>query len=82
MESRQGEVEAIANSIASLVGPIMMMALGEHSPSKVTRAIGAYAAEGLELGILDGAGNVENAAREVANGAADTLMYTTILKVS
>ena len=77
INSKAGEAIAAAEAIASAIGPIMMAALGEHSPSKVTRQIGAYASEGLTLGILDGAHNVEFAANKVANNAIDVMFETT-----
>ena len=63
---------AAARRVANQVASIMAQALQEHSPSRRTRKIGAYASEGLELGILDKIHQVEQAARTVAEAAVPT----------
>ena len=60
-----------AEKIAKAAAEKMASALGEESPSKVTKKIGAYASEGLAIGIKDAAGTVYTAAGEVADGLVD-----------
>lgn len=58
-----------AQRVANKVADIMRSALKEHSPSRVTRKIGAFASEGLGLGILDNLSMVENSSLKVAEAA-------------
>lgn len=81
INSGAGAAIAAAQSVANRVASIMKSALKEHSPSRVTRKIGAFASEGLALGILDEAKKVKSAALEVAQaavpvgGIADRVAY-------
>lgn len=76
-----GAAIAAARSVANQVAAIMASALKEHSPSRVTRKIGAFATEGLALGILDDIDRVKRATLEVAQaavpvgGIADHMAY-------
>ena len=65
-----------ADEIATQVSEKMRKALKEESPSRVTRQIGAYATEGLAIGLLDAANNAYNAAKKVADGTVEGLSET------
>ena len=56
-----------ARSIATQVSEIMKRALDEHSPSRITEAIGKFASLGLAVGLDKGARPVSQAARSVAD---------------
>lgn len=51
LASQRGSIMATANSIANGVASAMRKALDIHSPSRVTREIGKYTIEGLEVGM-------------------------------
>lgn len=61
-----------AQRVADRVAEIMKSTLKERSPSRVTRKIGAFASEGLEIGLLDKLRAVESAAERVAEVAVPT----------
>ena len=67
---------ARADEIATQVSEKMKKALKEESPSRVTRQIGAYATEGLAIGLMDAANNAYNAAKKVADGTVEGLSTT------
>lgn len=56
-----------AQRVANRVANIMASTLQERSPSKRTRKIGAYASEGLAIGIMDELKMVEAAGRRIAD---------------
>lgn len=51
LASQKSSIIATANSIANSVASTMRKALDIHSPSRVTKQIGVYAVEGLEVGM-------------------------------
>lgn len=65
-----------ADNIANQVAERMRRALKEESPSRVTRQIGAYATEGLAIGLMDAANNAYMAAKKVADGTVEGLSDT------
>jgi hypothetical protein len=70
LDSYAGRVAASAQRLAIIAGKAMATGLQERSPSRVTMRIGAYAGEGLALGMLDTLGMVETAAGALASAAA------------
>lgn len=66
------KVTAEAKKIADEAVKTMKDALKEKSPSRITEQIGLFASKGLAIGIADGARNVYNAAKSVAEGTANT----------
>lgn len=62
-----GGVFAAASAIANIAAARIRSALRVHSPSRVTREIGGFTGEGLELGLLDKVKSVGKAATSLAN---------------
>ncbi|MFD1453220.1 tape measure protein [Oceanobacillus sojae] len=67
LNSRSGSVMATARRIANNVASTMRKALKVHSPSRITRAIGGFTGEGLEIGLLKS----RNAVLKAADGLAE-----------
>ncbi|SFU33506.1 hypothetical protein [Butyrivibrio sp. INlla21] len=65
------EAIAAARAMAEAVIAILESIPDINSPSKVTRKLGGFISQGYAIGIEDGAGNVYNAARNVAESAID-----------
>ena len=63
------EAIAAARAMAEAVIAILESIPDINSPSKVTRKLGGFISQGYAIGIAEGAGNVYNAARDVANSA-------------
>lgn len=74
IEAGAGAAIAAAQSVANQVSAIMASALKEHSPSRVTKKIGAYASEGLAIGILGMMSMVKKSATRVADTAANYMV--------
>lgn len=73
LKSKRGEIMALAREIADEVRRTIERALDIHSPSGVFRDIGMYTAEGLALGIEEGAaaylpGAMEDMLSEISFG--------------
>lgn len=62
-----------ANSVANQVADTINRALDIHSPSRVTRQSGAYATEGIEVGLLSRVRNLASSARKVAETVAENM---------
>ena len=75
LKSKEKEVNDIASKIANTVATAMASAKGldERSPSKKTRQIGAYAGEGLALGLLDTADRIKESSETVSQEALDVM---------
>ena len=58
-----------AREIAGQVADVMASALGVSSPSKITKRIGRFVAEGLAMGMLDSVGLVNRAAQKLGLAA-------------
>lgn len=71
IEDYAEEAITAAQDMVEAVMEIMAEVPQVESPSKVTRSIGGYISQGLALGIEDGASNVYNAAKTVAEGGID-----------
>lgn len=71
IEDYAEEAISAARDMVEAVMEIMAEVPQVESPSKVTRSIGGYISQGLALGIEDGASNVYNAAKMVAEGGID-----------
>lgn len=71
IEDYAEEAITAASDMVEAVMEIMAEVPQVESPSKVTRSIGGYISQGLALGIEDGASNVYNAAKTVAEGGID-----------
>lgn len=65
-----GSVLATAQSIANQVAQTMRKALAVHSPSRVTKKIGEYAAKGLAIGLEQSRKLVEKASAKLAEAAS------------
>ncbi len=53
LASSAGAIYAIANSIAANVAATIRRALDIHSPSRVTKTLGAFTGEGFALGMAE-----------------------------
>lgn len=73
MQSKAGEVSALAASIASGGLGSMTATFDENSPSKETFKIGAYASEGLRLGLKSGAEQIGYESEYIGNLAVNNL---------
>lgn len=62
-----------AESIASQIASTINTALDIHSPSRVTMESGEYAAEGVEVGMLNRVKQLAASARKVAQTVADNI---------
>ncbi|WP_268239087.1 tape measure protein [Oceanobacillus neutriphilus] len=67
LNSRSGSVMATARRIANNVASTMRKALKVHSPSRITRAIGGFTGDGLEIGLI----RSQSAVLKAANGLAE-----------
>lgn len=70
IELKRAIVEDIAYKLGEKAAKAAKEALGEQSPSKVFMEIGAYASEGLAIGIESLSGRVENASTGIADIAS------------
>lgn len=73
LRSKEFELRATAVSLAGHMTVPLQNRLQEHSPSKVTTKIGAFAALGLINGMLQESGSVENASGSLADLIRSTL---------
>lgn len=66
LSSTQGSIYSLASYIANNVANTIRSALDIHSPSRVTKSLGAFTGEGFGEGLLDMLGYVENSANKLA----------------
>ncbi|MBF0714490.1 hypothetical protein HZY83_07355 [Gemella sp. GH3] len=66
LSSTQGSIYSLASYIANNVANTIRSALDIHSPSRVTKSLGAFTGEGFGEGLLDTLGYVENSANKLA----------------
>ncbi|MCC9919457.1 phage tail protein, partial [Streptococcus agalactiae] len=71
LASTAGTIMAIANSIAANVAATIRSAMDIHSPSRVTRELGAYTGEGFALGMQDWMDDINVIGKEYANAVTD-----------
>lgn len=69
-----GGAIAAANRVANQVSATINKALDINSPSRVTKESGAFASEGLEVGLLSRINNVASAARRVSDALLDNIV--------
>lgn len=69
INSMRGAVIATATSIASAASDSINKALDIHSPSRVTKASGMFAGQGLAIGMKQSLPEVKKSAEEMANTA-------------
>jgi len=62
-----------ANSVANQVADTINKALDIHSPSRVTKKSGAFATEGVEVGLLSRLSKLANSARKVAETVSENM---------
>ena len=72
MQSMEGALISQAMSIANAVSGTIEGVLDIHSPSRVLRADGRFAGEGLALGIADKVKRVKDASKNLAVSALDS----------
>nr|WP_216682856.1 tape measure protein [Enterococcus innesii] len=68
-----GGAIAAANRVANQVSATINKALDINSPSRVTKKSGAFASEGLEVGLLSRINQVASAARQVTDALIDNI---------
>ena len=73
LNSKISSVSNAASALANNAANAIRNALVVKSPSRVTKQIGAYTAEGLAIGIRDNAFLAENAARDMALSAMNAM---------
>ncbi|EPH97873.1 tape measure domain protein [Enterococcus faecalis 06-MB-DW-09] len=73
IDAGAGGAIAAANRVANQVSATINKALDIHSPSRVTKRSGAFASEGLEVGLLSRINQVASAARQVTDTLIDNI---------
>lgn len=73
LKSWENKIRQKAAAIARSVSKESKKALDERSPSKVMRQIGAYATEGLAIGLMQKASLVKDASSDVAGTAVNSM---------
>lgn len=67
------EAEAAAKELSEAIELSSKTSLGEESPSKIAREIGAFFAEGMAIGIRDNSGSASQAATQLADAVENAI---------
>jgi hypothetical protein len=63
----RGRIESSLSSYGTMLNQLLASAMGVHSPSRITKKIGGYYMEGLQIGLDNGADGPMESVESVAN---------------